>query len=302
MPAGRFARCVTAADCIVEKNRPTAIDTSATLKGNFAWHITRAFTSPGAASAATPAFAGLPGRNRPAAAQPVAWPRPRKRRFPFARESTPPRSRSLGPTRKMTRRTSSDEPRHFRRGLVRLIDARHHRRQAGDWTAASEVGVISPKVCHCLPGKQCRRDDGHCFSEAVGANRCSYRHGGGPLLWDEAIRPANSIKEAVFPRHENLFAYHFAGSRSSCPPSSRSRRTDRRWRGPCDAAALSILDQVFNWGKADPFYARRRERTTVVTLACRVHDADAFANPSAWGQTFARVGRDVVLDRETAQF
>ena len=28
---------------IVDKNRPTVIDTSATLKGNFAWHITRAF-------------------------------------------------------------------------------------------------------------------------------------------------------------------------------------------------------------------------------------------------------------------
>lgn len=29
--------------CIVDKNRPTVIDTSATLRGNFAWHITRAF-------------------------------------------------------------------------------------------------------------------------------------------------------------------------------------------------------------------------------------------------------------------
>jgi ferredoxin len=29
--------------CIVDKNRPTHIDTSAHLKGNFAWHITRAF-------------------------------------------------------------------------------------------------------------------------------------------------------------------------------------------------------------------------------------------------------------------
>ena len=29
--------------CIVDKNRPTVIDTSATLKGNFAWHIVRAF-------------------------------------------------------------------------------------------------------------------------------------------------------------------------------------------------------------------------------------------------------------------
>ena len=29
--------------CIVDKNRPAVIDTSATLKGSFAWHITRAF-------------------------------------------------------------------------------------------------------------------------------------------------------------------------------------------------------------------------------------------------------------------
>lgn len=29
--------------CIVDKNRPVAISTSATLKGNFAWQITRAF-------------------------------------------------------------------------------------------------------------------------------------------------------------------------------------------------------------------------------------------------------------------
>ena len=29
--------------CLVEKNRPQCIDTSPTLKGNFAWHITRAF-------------------------------------------------------------------------------------------------------------------------------------------------------------------------------------------------------------------------------------------------------------------
>jgi ferredoxin len=29
--------------CIVDKNRPVRINTSATLQGNFAWHITRAF-------------------------------------------------------------------------------------------------------------------------------------------------------------------------------------------------------------------------------------------------------------------
>jgi len=33
--------------CIVDKNRPTALDTSATLKGNFAWQIVRAFHQAG---------------------------------------------------------------------------------------------------------------------------------------------------------------------------------------------------------------------------------------------------------------
>ncbi|MDQ1255574.1 MAG: Fe-S oxidoreductase [Candidatus Hydrogenedentes bacterium] len=33
--------------CIADKNRPTCIDTSSTLKGNFAWHITRAFHEAG---------------------------------------------------------------------------------------------------------------------------------------------------------------------------------------------------------------------------------------------------------------
>ena len=33
--------------CIVDKNRPIAFDTSATLKGNFAWHIVRAFHEAG---------------------------------------------------------------------------------------------------------------------------------------------------------------------------------------------------------------------------------------------------------------
>lgn len=33
--------------CLVDKNRPVCIDTSATLKGNFAWHIARAFHQAG---------------------------------------------------------------------------------------------------------------------------------------------------------------------------------------------------------------------------------------------------------------
>ncbi len=41
---------------------------------------------------------------------------------------------------------------------------------------------------------------------------------------------------------------------------------------PCDAAALPILDHVFNWDFTDEFYNRRRAATTVITLACSASD------------------------------
>ena len=42
-PAGRSARCATATGASWTRTGRRCIDTSATLKGNFAWHITRAF-------------------------------------------------------------------------------------------------------------------------------------------------------------------------------------------------------------------------------------------------------------------
>lgn len=47
--------------CIADKNRPTVIDTSATLKGNFAWHITRAFHLAGRCVGCDQCTAACPG-------------------------------------------------------------------------------------------------------------------------------------------------------------------------------------------------------------------------------------------------
>ena len=58
--------------CIVDKNRPVAISTSATLKGNFAWQITRAFHLAGRCVGCDECYAGLPRRHRLAAVEPVA--------------------------------------------------------------------------------------------------------------------------------------------------------------------------------------------------------------------------------------
>jgi ferredoxin len=99
----------------------------------------------------------------------------------------------------------------------------------------------------------------------------------GDLVLEGYVRPANSIKEAVFPRHEKLYAFRFQGKQvelvDAAAPAEEQLVIGAR---PCDAAALPILDHVFNWDYKDEHYNRRRQLTTVVTVACRTHDRHCF--------------------------
>ena len=116
------------------------------------------------------------------------------------------------------------------------------------------------------------------------------------VVWDAAAKPANSIKEFVFPRHEVLYQYRLGPKQEvelaeAEPFSGQQIVVGAR---PCHAAALAILDAVFNWDCADEFYNRRRQQTTVVTLACQSHDADCFCTSVGSGPGDER-GSDVLL-------
>jgi ferredoxin len=63
---------------------------------------------------------------------------------------------------------------------------------------------------------------------------------------------------------------------------------------PCDAAALPILDHVFNWDYRDEFYNGRRAASTVVTLACIRYDDECFCTSVSLGPE-ATAGSDAVL-------
>ena len=41
---------------------------------------------------------------------------------------------------------------------------------------------------------------------------------------------------------------------------------------PCDARSLTMLDKLFNWDYKDPYYIEKRERATVIALACTLPD------------------------------
>ena len=116
------------------------------------------------------------------------------------------------------------------------------------------------------------------------------------VVWDAAAKPANSIKEFVFPRHEVLYQYRLGPKQEvelveAEPFAGQQIIVGAR---PCHAAAPAILDAVFNWDCADEFYNRRRQQTTVVTLACQSHDADCFCTSVGSGPGDER-GSDVLL-------
>jgi ferredoxin len=116
------------------------------------------------------------------------------------------------------------------------------------------------------------------------------------VVWDAAAKPANSIKEFVFPRHEVLYQYRLGPKQEvelaeAEPFAGQQIIVGAR---PCHAAALAILDAVFNWDCADEFYNRRRQQTTVVTLACQSHDAECFCTSVGSGPGDER-GSDVLL-------
>ena len=104
------------------------------------------------------------------------------------------------------------------------------------------------------------------------------------LLLGGWTRPANSIKEVVFPRHEPLYEYRIGKRRIDLvdsPPAPAEHVVIGAH--PCDAAALPVLDKVFNWDYQDDFYNRRRAAATIVSIACSSHDSQCFCTTVGLG-------------------
>ena len=115
------------------------------------------------------------------------------------------------------------------------------------------------------------------------------------LLLEWFIHPANSVKEFIFPKHEELYGYRITGSgielTEVVQPAGEQVLVAAR---PCDAASLPILDHVFNWDYKDELYNLRRQLTTVVTLACTAHDGSCFCTSVGLGPAAER-GSDAML-------
>ncbi len=105
----------------------------------------------------------------------------------------------------------------------------------------------------------------------------------------------NTIKEFFFPRAERLLTYKRAANRVdiTAPAVSEAPFVVFGCR-PCDAAALDIVDRVFNWDSPDKTWNARREAATVVTIACSRADEYCFCTSVGLAPD-SRTGSDVIL-------
>ena len=115
------------------------------------------------------------------------------------------------------------------------------------------------------------------------------------LALEGVIRAGDSIKKYFLPRHEKIYNYTFAGQKTELSniefnPPERIIVGAR----PCDAALLPVLDKVFNWDYTDEFYNRRRNATTIITIACKDWDDQCFCTSVGLGPAAGK-GSDVLL-------
>ncbi len=114
------------------------------------------------------------------------------------------------------------------------------------------------------------------------------------VVWDY-VRPVMSIKEAFFPSTERLLTIEKNGQTVKL---SEFRTADEQilFGGrPCDARGMLALDALFiETEPVDSYYARRRENTTIIGLAC-TEMADTCFCTSTGGAPDDSTGMDVMV-------
>jgi len=114
------------------------------------------------------------------------------------------------------------------------------------------------------------------------------------LALGEAL-PRKSLKEFFLPQTECLFYFKQVKNDVELTPVPTTFGP-RIVLGakPCDAAAVDILDRVFDWDYHDELWFGRRQATTIVTLACPMVDEFCFCT-AVDIEPATRQGADMVI-------
>ncbi len=111
------------------------------------------------------------------------------------------------------------------------------------------------------------------------------------LVCLDGINTTLSPKEVLFPQWEILYTFKADQINKAEPTLQETVLFGAR---PCDARAFELLDRVFTWDEInDPYYLSRREKTSIVSLACNVPGEACFCT-SVGGSPAGESGADVL--------
>ncbi len=114
------------------------------------------------------------------------------------------------------------------------------------------------------------------------------------VVWDY-VRPVMSIKDAFFPATERLLTIERNGQGVKLDEFRPEGQQILFGVRPCDARGLLALDALFlETEPVDSYYARRRESTTIIGLAC-TEMADTCFCTSTGGAPDDATGMDVMV-------
>jgi sulfhydrogenase subunit beta (sulfur reductase) len=108
-------------------------------------------------------------------------------------------------------------------------------------------------------------------------------------------RPTLSVKEAYFPPTERLFKIEKTGREVTLLETLPEGPVILFGVRPCDSRGLQTLDALFiNSEPPDPYYAKRREQSAIIGLACKEMGSTCFCTSVGGAPDDAR-GMDVML-------
>ena len=121
------------------------------------------------------------------------------------------------------------------------------------------------------------------------------------IAWG-STRPLISVKDALFPPTERLLTIEKVGREIKLTETFPEDNPVIFGVSPCDARGLQVLDAMFIDTKpVDPYYARRRENTTLIGLACKEMGPSCFCT-SMGGAPDDTTGVDIFLTEVAGGF
>ncbi len=120
----------------------------------------------------------------------------------------------------------------------------------------------------------------------------------GDIDLDIGVGPVNtkkSIKEFFFPQKERFFSYDLTKPGEMEEPVLSDKKRVIFGVRPCDVNSISVFDAIFTSDQyPDPYYIKRRERTTIVAIGCNKPETTCFCVDTGGGP-FSADGSDLLL-------